>query len=178
MSRLRDFVERVALHGAGGDPTYWQREARRALAKTSLCPPEIGCSSCDWYRKRYIDVPAKQFSFKGVPATFDYPKEKVMAEKTVKVDGIVLTRAQVEKAYAEINLPPKLEELVGGDIVEKEGSDKRYIVVSGTLAMNLTAALGFVQVGFVRITDGKETWTTPRRGLRKVGWLKGSGKPA
>jgi hypothetical protein len=106
-------------------------------------------------------------------------KEVTVAEKTVKVDGIVLTKTQVEKAYQELNAPA--EQLFPGDIVERDDflrnfQGKRFLVLGGRLDEIFDKKYSFSPRGSdeVRLTDGKSTWTVNRSKVRKVGYLKGS----
>lgn len=97
-------------------------------------------------------------------------------EQTVKVDGIVLTRTQVEKALKELNKPrPKFK---AGDLVqEKTQPFARGVVVaregSGWLSKEANRRFGPIYDGGVRFTDGVTTIIRSEMDMIQIGSLAG-----
>jgi len=86
---------------------------------------------------------------------------------SVVVDGVTLTREQVEKAYKALNEP------VFGrrDIVTCDDMKGRFIVVGGPVSDMAASRYGCTGSDFIRITDGYETWIRHPNKLTRVGGL-------
>lgn len=95
----------------------------------------------------------------------------------VTVDGITLSRSQVEQAQKGLNEP----EFRGGDVVKVRGDsdDKEYIVISpaSTEAALLNEHYNMLTTYSpgerIRLTDGRDTWNRKPADLVKVGKLVG-----
>lgn len=95
---------------------------------------------------------------------------------TVQIDGVTLTRAQVEEALKTLNTLPKLK---GGDIVVSRDNDtrewgtKQHLVISPTSTQYklLEKEYCLVEPNYVRLTDGCDTWTKASRYCKLVGKL-------
>lgn len=103
-----------------------------------------------------------------------------MTEQTVKVDGIVLTRTQVEKALQELNAPkPVFPVFKQGDLVKEKyptshgGAAVAGLVLGngkgGWLDRETTRLYGPVPSGYVRLTDGASTYTRAESFMVKIG---------
>ena len=93
-------------------------------------------------------------------------------KQSVIVNGVTLSREQVEKALQELNAPAQFEP---GDIVTSVcfGS-RRFLVVGGDLSDVLAKRYGSVagDSSLVRVTDAYTTWVWLADKLTKVGRLQ------
>ncbi len=91
---------------------------------------------------------------------------------TVKVNGVTLTREQIETALKELNAEPSFQ---AGDIVKWDaGNGKTYLVVSGPLNDIIHKHYAYFPAEAsvnVRFTNGSSTWTTSPARLTKVSSL-------
>ncbi len=71
------------------------------------------------------------------------------------IDGVRLTRGQVERALEELNK----QEFRAGDLVSCKASSQRFLVMGGVMHARASAVHGLVPRGFVRVTDGLESFT-------------------
>lgn len=98
-----------------------------------------------------------------------------MTEQTVKVDGIVLTRTQVEKAMQELNTPPEPVFKVGDLVTVVGEGERRYLVLGGNankIYNNLYATLKKANnIDWVRVTNGDSTLSKRPSEFRLVGRL-------
>lgn len=73
------------------------------------------------------------------------------------VDGVVLTREQVERAVKQLNEPPVLQ--AGSLVKVKHWNDNKvYMIIGGSLNDNLNEKWGKLPLGLYRFTDGSNTW--------------------
>lgn len=83
------------------------------------------------------------------------------------MDGIKLTRAQVEFAMKELNKP---QEFKRGQVVRrKKDGTLAVVVVGGEFERWATAIYGAPYKDSIRITDGCSTWTAPLQDFEITG---------
>ena len=86
----------------------------------------------------------------------------------VKVNGVTLTRQQIEDALKELNSPA----FIGGELVEFDDgpnkSIKGIVIVNGVIAEYCNSKYGKVLTGHVRIFDGTSTFTRHENQVRKI----------
>ncbi len=75
------------------------------------------------------------------------------------IDGVRLTRGQVERALEELNK----QAFRAGDLVSVCGT--RMFVVGGMIGARAAALYGTLPSGYVRVTDGLDTTTVAEKEL-------------
>jgi len=93
---------------------------------------------------------------------------------TVQVNGVTLTREQVEKALTELNTP----KFKAGDIVRwnkpvgpRQEAQRFVVLLGGSVERMLRKEYPYGSSEYLHVTDGIESWSNPVENFVKVGQL-------
>jgi hypothetical protein len=87
-----------------------------------------------------------------------------MAKQSVVVDGVILTRAQVDEAARKLAEP----DINPGDIVRSSVLRGEYMVLGGSLHPVFSQRYYTLKPGYVWVTNGMSLWDQKIESLTKV----------